>query len=218
MMCSSRKFISAACLLLAAGLCEVPIAAAGVYEDLRWAVDDNNITDVTRLLARGADPNTPDEQGNTLLMVAIRHKNTALADLLIDAGAKLNLRNRYGETAIMLASYNGLGGVVEKLYVKGAEINHKGWNPLLYAASAGHAEIVQLLLDGGVPVNATSDNGTTALMMAARGNHTVTVKVLLKNGADPNIRNEAGGTALQWALARNREEVAELLKSGGAKE
>jgi uncharacterized protein len=73
-------------------------------------------------------------------------------------------------------------------------------------------------LDGGVRINSTSDNGTTALMMATRGNHPEAVKVLLKNGADPNIRNEGGGTALQWALAKNREEVAELLKSSGAKE
>ena len=113
-------------------------------------MEDNNTTDIAKLLARGADPNTPDEQGNTLLMVAVRNKNAELVDLLINAGAKLNLRNKYGETAIMLASYNGLGNIVEKLYVKGAEINHKGWNPLLYAATDGHAKIIQLLLEGGV--------------------------------------------------------------------
>ncbi|MDN5835963.1 MAG: ankyrin repeat domain-containing protein [Nitrosospira sp.] len=214
----SRKSFFAACLLLVVTLCQLPIAVAGVYEDLRWAVEDNNIPDVTDLLAKGADPNTPDEGGNTLLMVAIRHKNTKLADLLIDAGAKLTLRNKFGETAIMLASYNGLRDIVEKLYVKGAEINHNGWNPLIYAATNGHANIVELLLGGGVQIDATSENGTTALMMAARGNHSDAVKVLLKNGADPNIRNESGGTALKWALARNYDDVAELLKNSGAKE
>lgn len=205
-------------MLLAASLCQPSIAAAGVYEDLRWAVEDNNISDVTELLAKGADPNTPDEDGNTLLIVAIRHKNAKLADVLVNAGAKLNLRNNYGETAIMLASYNGLRDIVEKLYVKGAEINHNGWNPLIYAATNGHVDIVQLLLGGGVQINATSENGTTALMMAARSNHSDAVKVLLKNGADPNIRNESGGTALKWALARNYHDVVELLKSSGAKE
>lgn len=45
------------------------------------------------------------------------------------------LRNRYGETAIMLASYDGLYNIVEKFYVKGAEIRCDGWNPLLYAAA-----------------------------------------------------------------------------------
>jgi ankyrin repeat protein len=118
----------------------------------------------------------------------------------------------------MLASLHGLEDIVRTLYIKGAEINHKGWNPLIYAATGGHPRIIQLLLEGGVPINSTSDNGTTALMMAARGGHVEAVKVLLKNGADPNLRNEWDKTALQWALSKNHSEVAELLKAKGAKE
>ena len=133
-------------LVLAASLCQQPYSMAGVYEDLRWAAEDNNTSDISKLLAKGADPNTPDEQGNTLLMAAVRHKNTDLVDLLVQAGARLNLRNRYGETAIMLASLHGLEDIVRTLYIKGAEINHKGWNPLIYAATGGHPRIIQLLL------------------------------------------------------------------------
>ena len=118
----------------------------------------------------------------------------------------------------MLASYKGLGTIVHTLYVSGAEINHKGWNPLLYAASGGHTGIIELLLEGGMPVNVNSDNGTTPLMMAARGNHLEAGKVLLKNGADPNLRNEWGKTALDWALSKKNTEFAELLKSNGARE
>jgi ankyrin repeat protein len=151
-------------------------------------------------------------------MIAVRNKNPELVDILMNAGAKLNLRNRYGESAIMLASYNGLYNIVEKLYIKGAEVKHDGWNPLLYAATNGHARIIQLLLDGGVPINSTSPNGTTPLMMAARGNHTDAVNVLLKNGADPNLRNDAGKTALGFALGRNHSDVAALLRSSGGKE
>jgi ankyrin repeat protein len=149
-------------------------------------------------------------------MIAVRNNNAELVDLLVNAGAKLNLRNRHGETAIMLASYRGLGNIVETLYINGAEINHKGWNPLLYAASGGHARIIELLLEGGVPVNATSDNGTTPLMMAARSNHVTATKVLLKNGANPNLRNEWGKSALDWALSKKNTDLAELLKSNGA--
>jgi ankyrin repeat protein len=118
----------------------------------------------------------------------------------------------------MLASYNGLYNIVEKLYIKGAEVKHDGWNSLLYAATNGHARIIQLLLDGGVPINTTSPNGTTPLMMAARGNHTDAVNVLLKNGADPNLRNDAGKTALGFALGRNHSNAAALLRSSGGKE
>jgi ankyrin repeat protein len=201
-----------------AAFCLAPPASAGVYEELRSAVEANHTGDIAKLLARGDDPNTPDEQGNTLLMIAVRNNNPQLVDILMNAGAKLNLRNRYGETAIMLASYKGLYNIVEKLYIKGAEVKHDGWNPLLYAATNGHANVIQLLLDGGVPINSTSPNGTTPLMMAARGNHLDAVNVLLKNGADPNLKNDAGKTAVTFALGRNHSEIAEVLRSRGAKE
>ena len=51
-------------------------------------------------------------------MVAVRNNNAELVNMLVNAGAKLNLRNRHGETAIMLASYRGLGKIVENLYLK----------------------------------------------------------------------------------------------------
>lgn len=100
----------------------------------------------------------------------------------------------------MLASYHGQVDIVKQFYINGAEINHSGWNPLIYAASGGHAQIVQILLSVGAYIKATSDNDTTALMMAARGNHYKTVEFLLKNEANPKIKNEVEGTTLSWAI------------------
>ena len=205
-----------AALLLAANLCLPVNAAAGIHEDLLWAVEDNNATDLAKLLAKGANPNTYDKRGNTLLMIAVQNKSNHLIHLLLEAGANPNLRNHYGETAIMLASYHGEAGMTKQFYIKGAEINHKGWNPLIYAATKGHTQIIEMLLDVGAKIDSTSDNGTTALMMAARGNHLEAVKLLLKSGANPNIRNESGGTALNFALGREHQKVVELLQLNGA--
>lgn len=204
--------------LLLISLCLPLLVTAGTYEDLIRAVDENKLEDMAELLAKGADPNTPDAQGNTLLMIAVLKGNTGLVKLLLDAGAKPNLRNRHGDSAIMLASHQGLADIVRQLYVKGAEINHPGWNPLIYAATGGHVQAIQMLLGVGADINSTSDNGTTALMMAARNNHLEAVKVLLKAGANPNKKNDSGGTALGWAFDRGYREVAELLIKSGADE
>ena len=169
---------------------------AGIDEDLIRAVENNNASQTQNLLDKGANPNVRNPQGYTALMLAARNQQPKLAILLLEAGAAPDLRNKYGETAIMLASYHGQLGLVKQLYAKGADIDHDGWNPLIYAASKGYSEIVQFLLTFGASVNATTDNGTTALMMAARGNHYDTVELLLKHGADALIRNEADGTAL----------------------
>jgi len=114
-MNSPRKPLFMAGLALVVSLSQQPAAVSGVYEDLRSAAENNHTSDVAKLLAKGADPNTPDEGGNTLLMVAVRNNNAELVNMLVNAGAKLNLRNRHGETAIMLASYKGLGKIVETL-------------------------------------------------------------------------------------------------------
>ncbi len=189
---------------------------AGVQKSFQWAVESNNLSDVSKFLARGADPNTPNRYSYTPLMVAAQTENIKLAELLLHADAKLDVRNNYGETAIMLASYHGLTEMVKQLYVKGAEINHSGWNPLLYAASNGHTHVMQLLLNGGAEINATSDNGTTAVMMAVRGNHYKAVSLLIENGADPRIRNEQGENALHWAQKHNHRKIIKFLSDHNA--
>lgn len=185
---------------------------AGVQDDFFWAIDKGNLSEASKLLKKGAHPDVPNNEGYTPLMVAAQTHNLQLAQFLMDAGANLNIRNKYGETAIMLASYHGQTDMVRQFYVKGAEINHHGWNPLLYAASGGHLDTIKLLLLGEANINATSDNGTTALMMAVRGNHLDAATLLLDNGADPGIKNEQGDNALSWAEKRDHQNIVKLLK------
>ncbi|TXI19622.1 MAG: ankyrin repeat domain-containing protein [Nitrosomonas sp.] len=194
-------------------LCSSLTASAGIQDDFIWAVEKGNLTDVTKLLKKGANPDTPSREGYTPLMIAAQTMNLKLAGLLIDAGADLRIRNKYGETAIMLASYHGQKDMVRLFYMKGAEINHRGWNPLLYAASNGHSDTIQLLLTVDADINSISNNGTTPLMMAVRGNHLDAVSLLLAKGADPTIKNEQGDNALSWAEKKEHRKILQLLKN-----
>jgi len=49
--------------------------------------------------------------------------------------------------------------------------------PLMEASSAGHVDIVALLLNHNASVNAQSSSGNTALMYACAGGHEEVVKV-----------------------------------------
>lgn len=52
--------------------------------------------------------------------------------------------------------------------------NLGGWTPLMYAAYIGHDNIVNLLLESGVSVNASTAKGLTPLMLAAScGNESI---------------------------------------------
>jgi ankyrin repeat protein len=74
-----------------------------------------------------------------------------------------------------------------------------GLTPLHFAAREGDLRSVQLLLDAGADVNATSEYGWTALLAATHNKYYELGKYLLERGADPNIANKGGWTPLYIA-------------------
>lgn len=192
----------------------LPLSAqAGTYDDLLKATEQNDTGEVVSLLQRGADPNTADPDGTTLLMTAARNGNEQLVELLLTMRAKVGSRNRYGDDALLLASFRGYLAVVKRLVAAGAPLERTdGWPPIAYAAFNGHLDIVRFLIDKGADVDAVSDNSTSALMVAARNGHLEVVKLLLAHEADPDIENDAGGDALSWAEAAGNSEIAELVR------
>lgn len=191
-------------------------ATAGVYDEMLTALKSDDTGAVVALLNRGVDVNTVDIHGNTLVMLAVRENNKDLLDQLILRRARLNVRNRDGDTALRMAAFTGKLVFVQKLVEAGAEVNMYGWSPLSYAAFNGHAPVVEYLLKHGAEINATTENGSTALMLAARNSHREVAEVLLKHEADPNVASESGETALDWAEKTNNTDIAKrLLEAGG---
>lgn len=89
------------------------------------------------------------------------------------------------------------------------------------AAKAGQLEAVKLLLDRGVPVDATGSDSqgkseATALALAAEAGHTAIVQLLLERGARAETRDPSGETALHLAARRGEVEAMELLMARGA--
>ena len=202
-----------ACLML-----QSPAATAGSYDNLLTAVKLNDIPAAEALFAKGMDVNTTDPGANTLLMIAVQGEYGDMVKLLLRNKARVDARNKYGETALMLAAASGSLELVRLLVDHGANINLPGWNPLIYAAWRGQTEVVRYLLSKGADIDAVSPNGISALMMAARGGHFETVKLLLWEVANPNIKSESGATAMAWALKAGNSDIVKLLKQAGAEE
>lgn len=68
------------------------------------------------------------------------------------------------------------------------------------AASAGHVDIVRLLIAHHADVNAVSGSGNTPLMYACAGGHEECVRALLESGANVEDHNENGHTPLMEVL------------------
>jgi len=193
------------------------LASAGAFEDLEEAMIRSNAADAISLIKRGVDVNTVDKTGNSLLTQAIRRDIPELFDYLIQRRARLNTRNRNGETALSIAAYTGKLNYVQRLVEAGAEVNSYGWPPLSYAAFNGHLEIVDYLLKHGAEINAKTENGSTALFFAARYGHMEVVKLLLKSNADPGIANENDETAVDWALKSSNTDIEDILRAAGGR-
>lgn len=87
---------------------------------------------------------------------------------------------------------------------------------LLLAVEAGNREVVTLLLDKGVDINAKDNGGLTALIMAASEGHSEIIALLLKRGADINAEDKWGRIALMLASKKGHKEVVALLLDNGA--
>jgi hypothetical protein len=108
------------------------------------------------------------------------------ARLLLESGARVNLQDKYGITALILA------------------------------ALCNHTEVVELLLKAGADVNLQDRDGKTALMYVSFNDYTEVVELLLKHNARVDLQDRYGSTALMKASSYGQGEVVELLLKAGA--
>jgi ankyrin repeat protein len=95
--------------------------------------------------------------------------------------------------------------------------DRNGMTPLILAADAGRADVVRLLLELGVEVNAVDKWGQTALMLAAGRNDCTCTELLLKARPDTRVRAGNGLTALGYATDNGNTQTAAILRRAGAR-
>jgi hypothetical protein len=113
-------------LLMAVLVVWATVGIAGLDEDLRKASGLGDLSEVNRLLAKGADVNAKDRIGSTALMCASQFGHHKVVEALLAKGADVNAKEKgYGQTALMLASMRRHPEVVQALLAKGADVNAK---------------------------------------------------------------------------------------------
>ena len=187
-------------------------AQAGSYEDFFRAVKRDDPRTVESLLGRGFDANTLDPQGLHGLFIAVQEPSPRVADVMIRwPKTDVEFRTAKDESPLMLVALKGHVELAKKLVDRGADVNKTGWTPLHYAATGGHLDVMNLLLEHHAYIDAESPNKTTPLMMAAQYGSAQAVKLLLEAGADATLRNQLGLTAIDFANKGGRSDSAELI-------
>ena len=142
-------------------------------------------------------------------------KSAKEIEVLIQQGADVNIKNKDGNTALIIASEKGSLDLVNILLEGGADVQQKdgrGWTALMWASSCRNKEIVEMLISKGADINAKSQEGNTALMFASKRGENEIAKMLLEGGADVNVQNKYGSTALMKALYLGHEGVVKTIE------
>jgi ankyrin repeat protein/acetyl esterase/lipase len=174
---------------------------------------------VQALIDSGADLNSEDKNGDTLLHHAARNGNKNMIDLFISKGLDVNAKNKYGLTPLYYATTDRSVPAIDLLVKKRADVNAKaqdGITPLHYAAWGGNPDAIDALISAGADVNAKNDSGFAPLHSAAEGGKTDVIEALITHGADVNVKNNNGYTPLYFAIWGGHEEVVRLLADKGA--
>jgi ankyrin repeat protein len=168
---------------------------------------------VKLLIDHGANPNCRDSHGNTLLhLEAGTQGRLYMMRLLLGRNANVNARNFAGNMALHEAFCRGDEALVkiQLLIDHGADpscLNGNRDAPLHLAAKTGpRPDLITLLLENKVDVNARDPDGNTALHIAIVNLERPkdVVQVLLAHHANPNIRNSYGNSPLHLSSLGTR--------------
>jgi ankyrin repeat protein len=191
------------------------------FTALQHAVMNGFVDTVRVLCERGADINTVNIQGKTLLIAAFLLKRFDVAAFLIRAGADVNAVTSDGFSALAAAARSNSVSTVQLLLEHGADIaavDALGKNALFEAAYAGAVHMMEFLVQRGLSITAVDRTGTTLLMKAVNQRHKAAAEWLLQHGAAVNTVDHGGYTALYRASSSSCEDAAmiELLLANGA--
>ena len=121
------------------------------------ACEANSVAEVEDMLCGPQDPDIvwefpyDDVEGHTTaLHVAAENGSLEAVDLLLEAGADMEVPDERERTPLHWAAFSGHLEVARHLLEAGADrdkSDHEQATPLLLASDAGHLEVVRLLLD-----------------------------------------------------------------------
>ena len=140
------------------------------------------------IIDHGAHVNDTGENGHTALMMACERGNIDGINLLLKAGADVNISCAKGNTCLyrcMIGEYKN--------------------------------EVLQTMISCGAQVNTINEEGLTALMIASKRGNIDGINLLLKAGADGNISCAKGNTCLHHCMIEDcKSEVLHALSNSGA--
>ncbi|PIE90043.1 MAG: hypothetical protein CR997_07920 [Acidobacteria bacterium] len=182
-----------------------------------WDYADH-IALIQPFLAKGTDINQATSTYPSKLFFAVDQQDKDLLEFLLANGAKVNQKDPYGWTPLMLArvlGYEQFETLAKQNLPEGVQLEAPGEN-LAYFAAIGDLAKVKSLLASGQNIDSLARSGATPLLMAAAYEKMDVCEYLLEKGAFIDVQNDEGWTPLMFAATTSNLELLQLLLELGA--
>ncbi|ATL45677.1 hypothetical protein COR50_00040 [Chitinophaga caeni] len=192
-----------------------------IKEHIIEAVSNNRIKTVEEALKSGADVNTKDASGQSLLLIATKSGYIPMAELLVAYGADVNQQDRQLDSPFLYAGATGQAVLIRLFLKHGARFdifNRYNGSALIPACERGHIEVVKILTSTeGFPIDHINRLGWTALLEAVilgdgSKKYEKIVQILVDAGCNTAIADKDGVTALQHARSRGFQNIVSILE------
>lgn len=159
------------------------------------------------LLCHGADINAKSKSGNTpILEATFKGKLEMELKQMVEKGADWKMRNKNGKSVLHLAVEGGNWEAFKYFVSIGANVNITNKSakmPVHFLSLTKNyfTDMLNLLLEYGVDINAKSECGNTPILEAAlHGRSNMELDQMVRYGADWKICNNYGNTVLHLAV------------------
>lgn len=190
--------------------------------------DGQNLALAEILIKAGADPNIPNNYGDTPLMVAAKHaKDEKPLEFLLNNKANINLKNGQGFTALLTAAANNQNPAVTIALMKKSENKLDEASALDFAGQNPNSEVYNelakhMLAEENAKKNANDKNDTSiwfnnkALVSAIRNNNIPVLKreTAKKLNLEALMQGQFNALMLAAAFSKTGEPIKILVAAG----
>ena len=183
------------------------------------ATEKNYMSEVKRLIEKGANVNAETWEGVSPLMYAVQNENIDIANFLLEKGSDPNKKPINGVPPLIAAVKTENLDLVELLIRNNANVNsgdNTDITPLMYAAAFNNFTLTDMLIYYDAWLNLQDKNGNTALLVAAYYGYFDIVELLVHNGANIELSDKKDITPIYVAAQNGNTDIVKYLFQNGA--
>lgn len=184
----------------------------GGYDPVTFAIfSQNPPATIAHLLAQGNDVNKRTHDSRTYLFWAASRGYLDIMELLLDKGARTDLKDSHGYTVAQFAAATGQDNtsVYEFLIKNGVDLvgekDHDGREVILIAAPrVKNLDLIDYFISKGMDIHTTDDNGNGIFSYAAQGGNIDVLNALIERGVNIKANHNTKENAMLFASRGGR--------------